>query len=48
MKGPATVAFALVPFTAAKQLVWPSQYDYLEDLQYNQGGYNKFGFADGK
>ncbi|RGP73597.1 hypothetical protein FSPOR_1973 [Fusarium sporotrichioides] len=46
MKGPTTVAIALVPFTAAKQLVWPSKFDYLEDLQYNQGGYNKFGFAD--
>ncbi|KAM0376741.1 hypothetical protein ACHAPY_007291 [Fusarium culmorum] len=46
MKGPSTVAIALVPFTAAKQLVWPSKFDYLEDLQYNQGGYNKFGFAD--
>ncbi|RGP59772.1 hypothetical protein FLONG3_11094 [Fusarium longipes] len=46
MKGPATVAFALAPFTAAKQLVWPSKFDYLEDLQHNQNGYNKFGFND--
>jgi hypothetical protein len=47
MKG-TTVAIALAPLAAAKQLVWPSKWDYVEDLQNNLGGYNKFGFMDGK
>ncbi|KAH7173420.1 heme peroxidase [Fusarium flagelliforme] len=45
MKG-TTVALALAPLAAAKQLVWPSKYDYVEDLQNNLGGYNKRGFMD--
>ena len=47
MKG-TTVALALAPLAAAKQLVWPSKYDWVEDLQNNLGGYNKVGFMDGK
>jgi len=47
MKG-TTVAIALAPLAAAKQLVWPSKWDYVEDLQNNLGGYNKAGFMDGK
>ena len=47
MKG-TTVAIALAPLAAAKQLVWPSKWDYVEDLQNNLGGYNKLGFMDGK
>ncbi|CAG7558975.1 unnamed protein product [Fusarium equiseti] len=45
MKG-TTVAIALAPLAAAKQLVWPSKWDNLEDLQNNLGGYNKAGFMD--
>ncbi|KAI1052732.1 hypothetical protein LB507_009971 [Fusarium sp. FIESC RH6] len=45
MKG-TTVAIALAPLAAAKQLVWPSKWDYVEDLQNNLGGYNKIGFMD--
>lgn len=48
MKGSTTLAFALVQFSAASQLVWPSKWDEVEDLLYVQGGYNKRGFADGK
>lgn len=48
MKGSATLAFALVQFSAASQLVWPSKWDEVEDLLYMQGGFNKRGFADGK
>ncbi|PCD28894.1 hypothetical protein AU210_011444 [Fusarium oxysporum f. sp. radicis-cucumerinum] len=46
MKGSATLAFALVQFSAASQLVWPSKWDEVEDLLYMQGGFNKRGFAD--
>ncbi|KAK2671207.1 hem peroxidase [Fusarium oxysporum f. sp. vasinfectum] len=46
MKGSATLAFALIHFSAASQLVWPSKWDEVEDLLYMQGGFNKRGFAD--
>ncbi|RBR24253.1 uncharacterized protein FIESC28_02986 [Fusarium coffeatum] len=45
MKG-TTVAIALAPLAAAKQLVWPSKWDWVEDLQNNLAGYNRAGFMD--
>ncbi|OJD32177.1 wsc domain-containing protein [Diplodia corticola] len=35
----------ILPSTA--EYVWPSQYDYLEDLRYLQSGYIREGFVDG-
>ncbi|KAF5722037.1 peroxidase [Fusarium mundagurra] len=46
MKGSTTLAFALVQFSTASQLVWPSKWDELENLYYMQHGINKRGFAD--
>ncbi|KAF4339752.1 peroxidase [Fusarium beomiforme] len=46
MKGSATLAFALVQFGAASQLVWPSKWDELEDLLYMQNGIGSRGFSD--
>lgn len=36
----------ILPSTA--EYVWPSKYDYLEDLLYLQSGYIREGFIDGK
>lgn len=35
----------VLPITA--EYVWPSKYDYLEDLLYLQSGYLREGFVDG-
>jgi hypothetical protein len=48
MKGSAAVAFSLVPYAAASQLVWPSRYDEAEDYMNMLSGYGKRGFSDGK